>query len=212
MSGSFKTFTSVMDDIQNQIFEMGKIVEKQLLLSVDALVLNQKNKVEDVLELDKIVDQYEHEIHSSILHLINIQQPLPNELQALTTMIRISREFERIGDQAVNIADLCKSTEVKVDSEIIKRLNEMCSCTRSMLLESIEALKNKDINQAKLIAKRDDKINQYFDDNQIIITQEMVKEPNRIASLANLLLVNRYLERCADHVVNVTRQVEKSMY
>ena len=127
-------------------------------------------------------------------------------------MIRISREYERIGDNAVNIADLSEYTTIDVQSDVFQRIDEMSKLTSTMLEASIDVLKTKDQEQAPLIVESDDDIDQYFSDNQQYIIQEMSEEKKDMESLANLLLVNRYLERSGDHIVNVMRQVESGNY
>ena len=127
-------------------------------------------------------------------------------------MIRISREYERIGDNAVNIADLRKYTNIKVGSDVYQRIEAMCKLTSDMLEGSIDVLKSKDKKQAPIIVVKDDEIDQYFHENQQMIIREMSKDKASIESLANLLLVNRYLERSGDHIVNVMRQVESGNY
>lgn len=212
MSETLKTFTNAIGDIQTQIFEMALIVEKEIRLAVEALVSSEKHEIKEVIDLDKDVDQYDNKIHSSILQLITIQPPLPKELEKLTAMIRISCEYERIGDNAVNIADLSEYTTIDVQSDVFQRIDEMSKLTSTMLEASIDVLKTKDQEQAPLIVESDDDIDQYFSDNQQYIIQEMSEEKKDMESLANLLLVNRYLERSGDHIVNVMRQVESGNY
>lgn len=209
MKGSLKTFTNAIDDVEKMIIKMAKITEKEISLAVESLVFSTKERTEKVFELDSVVNELDQKIHSSILQLIMIQPPLPNELQALTTMIRISREFERIGDQAVNIANISQFTIIHADSDIYLEIKEMCRLTTSMLTESIDVIKNKNSLQALRITQRDDEVDRYFHQIHKLIVSEMRRDMDQIELLAYFLLIVRYLERSADHVVNVMQQIEK---
>ncbi|KGA98631.1 hypothetical protein AJ85_01170 [Alkalihalobacillus alcalophilus ATCC 27647 = CGMCC 1.3604] len=212
MRDNLQTFTHAIHKVEKKIIRMAELTRRELELAVDSLVSKKEEKSHKVLELDLKVDDFDYKIHSSILELLMIQPPLPKELQALTTMNRISREYERIGDQAVNIADLGKDTSIRADSQLYMELKEMCRLTCSMLKGSMEVVQNKNLSQAKEIAEQDDIVDNYFHQIHLYIVSEMRRNTEQIESLANLLLVTRYLERSADHVVNVTRQIEKVTY
>jgi phosphate transport system protein len=127
-------------------------------------------------------------------------------------MIRISREFERIGDQAVNIADVSQHTDVKTNSQTFEMIHQMSKLTTMMLSQSIEILDSKNLELIPFISDREEGVDRYFHDIHHSLVSEMRDYPDQIESLANLLLVSRYLERSADHVVNVTRQIKKNEY
>lgn len=212
MAENLRTFTDAMDAIQRKIIQMAEIAGKEIVISVESLVQQNNEKMEEVLNMDKQVDEYDENIHSSVLQLIIIQPPLPQELKALATMMRVSREYERIGDYAVNIADTSQYLEIKEDTDKYKMIYDMGRLTESMLKESIEVLKNKSIKDAKSVEVKDDEVDNYFHRLRKRLVIEMKQDSENIESLSNLLLVSRYLERSADHVVNVTRQVVRSRY
>ncbi|MCD8510277.1 MAG: phosphate signaling complex protein PhoU [Bacillus sp. (in: Bacteria)] len=212
MAENLRTFTDAMDAIQRKIVQMAEIAGKEIVISVESLVQQNNEKMEEVLKLDKRVDEFDEKIHSSVLQLIIIQPPLPQELKALATMMRVSREYERIGDYAVNIADTSQYLEIEENSDIYVMIHEMSQLTESMLKESIEVLKDKTITDAKSVEAKDDEVDNYFHRLRERLVLEMKQDTENIESLSNLLLVSRYLERSADHVVNVTRQVVRSRY
>jgi phosphate transport system protein len=207
-----KTFTNSIDDIQEQILEMGKMVQNELSIAVELLVYPENKQTNQVQQIDQQVDQYDNDIHSAVLQLITIHPPLPEELKALTTMMRISRELERIGDQAVNIAEISQSRVLQSKTESLSMLDQMKELVISMLEESMTVFAEKNLEQAKVVAQKDDEVNRCFLDVQKLIVQEMQADPDQIEVLSQLILVNRYLERSADHVVNITRKVKSTIY
>lgn len=207
-----KTFTCAIQEIQEQIIKMAKLADKELKMAVDSLVSDDKSSMDEVVKSDLLVDKLDNNIQSSILQLIMLQPPTPEELRTLTTMMRISREFERVGDLAVNIAKISKKTLISKNSELFTNIKEMSNLTGTMLTETIHVLKNKNVKEASLIAKTDDQVDHFFQENQFRIILEMKRETDQIEMLANLLLINRFIERSADHVVNVSRQVARDLY
>ncbi|MDT8862167.1 phosphate signaling complex protein PhoU [Alkalihalobacillus sp. MEB130] len=210
MRSSLRSFTDAITDIQKQIAEMGKLTKQELFLAVGSLVVENEENRKEVYQLDKLVDHYDESIHSSILQLITIQPPLPQELKMLSTMIRISREYERIGDQAVNIADIAQFSKMKVRSKTFAMIRDMSAITTMMVAASIELLITKNGEIIETIVRQEEEVDQFFREIQHHIVSEMQRDSAQIDTLANLLLVNRFLERTADHVVNVTRQVERN--
>jgi len=81
-----------------------------------------------------------------------------------------------------------------------------------MLQKSIEIFKEKDYEQTNIIEKKEIKVDRYYRKIKQMIINEMESQPELIESLAQLFLVNRFLERSADHVVNISRQVKSSIY
>src|SRR5690625_3953322 len=110
------TFSRAIDNIEKKIIEMGKLVHLELT-GIQNLLSGRKEHDYDVFELDVKVDKLDEDIHSEIIQLIIIQPPLPQELQALTAMMRVSRELERLGDQTVNIAEVYDHIEADVKTE-----------------------------------------------------------------------------------------------
>lgn len=100
MQNNWRTFMDIADDIETKILKMSCLVNKELKLAVDTLISQQNKNTGQVSKLDKKVDDYDSGIYSDIINLILIQPPLSSELEALTRMNRISREYERIGDHA----------------------------------------------------------------------------------------------------------------
>ncbi|RKL65001.1 phosphate transport system regulatory protein PhoU [Salipaludibacillus neizhouensis] len=210
MEGQLKTFTVAIDDIQRQMLKMGELVNREMNLAVESIFSEKKDIENEVIQIDKKVDDFDNKIQSSILQLITIQPPFPRELEVLTTMIRISRELERIGDHSVNIVEISQFIKVNKASQLYIVFREMSGLTSKMLEESIQMLRKSSNDQEQLIMEKEEEVDRYFDANQKFIVAEMRRDNEQIESLVHLLMVNRYLERGADHIVNVVRLHEKS--
>lgn len=207
---NFMTFTSEIQEIEEKLLMMGEWVQQEYQQAVTSIFSTSGKFTEIIYELDKKVDQHDAETERSVLQLIMMQPPLPRELEALTATLRISRELERVGDYAVNIMEIGEkvSSRTVFQEEII----EMSSFVEKMLTDCMVSLKNKNVEQAAKIEKLDDTIDQLYEQLQRKLITEMKRNPSQAEQLANLHLMNRYIERSADHVVNISRLVKKMMY
>lgn len=212
MNYEIRPFNNAIDEIQEQLFEMGDLVNKALNKSVKVFLHGEKEYGKEISKIDLKIDKMDDTIHSSVLQLMTIQTPLPEELRALTTMLRVSREFERIGDHAVNIVESSEQMAANFQTKTLEPIKENIELVLSMLQKSIEIFKEKDYEHADIIEKKEVKVDRYYREIKQMIINEMGRHPEQIESLAQLFLVNRFLERSADHVVNISRQVKLSIY
>src|SRR5690625_584361 len=212
MNNEIRPFNNAIDEIQEQVIEMGGLVNKALNKSVKVFLDGEKEHGKEISKIDLKIDKMDGTIHSSVLQLMTIQTPLPEELRALTTMLRVSRELERIGDHAVNIVESCEQIETNFQKKTLEPFKENIELVLSMLQKSIEIFKEKDYEQTNIIEKKEINVDRYYREIKQMIINEMESHPELIESLAQLFLVNRFLERSADHVVNISRQVKSRIY
>lgn len=212
MNDEIRPFNNAIDEIQEQVIEMGNLVNKALKKSIKLFLSGEHKDDKEISKIDLKIDKMDDTIHSSVLQLITIQTPLPEELRALTTMLRVSRELERIGDHAVNISESSEQVKASFQTRTMDLFKENIDLVLSMLQKSIEIFKEKDHEQTDLIEKKEIKVDQYYREIKQMIINEMGSHPEQIESLAQLFLVNRFLERSADHIVNISRQVKSSIY
>lgn len=112
----------------------------------------------------------------------------------------------------MNIADLSDKTNIHPKSSIYQELRAMCEVTTSMLEDSMEVIQQKNLSLAAQMKQQDDVVDCSFHQLHQLIVNEMKQTPDEAESLANLLLISRHLERSADHIVNVVKQVTKMVH
>ncbi len=82
--------------------EMVKLVKEMIKNSIDAFINNDPKLAAKVIETDKIIDQYNQENHQI---LKDIMKEDPNNIDDAVVLLVISRQIERLGDHATNIAE-----------------------------------------------------------------------------------------------------------
>jgi phosphate transport system protein len=149
------------------------------------------------------VDDLEIEINHFIIWLMAKEQPVARDLRNIIGALKISSEIERIADFGVNIA---KST-IRIGNSTslveITNLEKMKDISITMLQKGLDSFINGDIKLAKEIGELDDEVDNYSDETYKTITSYLKEHPEETDHLVQLLLINRYLERTADHITNI---------
>ena len=125
----------------------------------------------------------------------------------LIAVIKINNDLERIGDQAVNIAERVDVIAKQDLSDFFFDYSSMGEKVQEMSKMSLDALVNMDYDLAYSVVMRDDEVDQIKSEAYDRIKQAMSKHPDKIGYLINLLLISRHLERLADHATNVAEEV-----
>lgn len=202
------SFEQELENLNESLTEMGTRVEKIIENTFEAFRNNDRDALEKIISGDGNVDRMEKDIESKCLSLMLRQQPVARDLRHISMALKVVTDLERIGDHAVDIAELAMRLDQKDAESMIGYLPEMVENVKSMLRESITAFVNKDRELARSMEERDDIIDGLFNR----VKQEAVKllkdgsaESDKVV---DLLMVAKYLERIGDHAVNVCEWTE----
>ncbi|MEW6663055.1 MAG: phosphate signaling complex protein PhoU [Bacillota bacterium] len=190
--------------LQKDLSEMGNKVKKNLELAVEALIFQDVNKAAQVIADDDIVDDMDYEIEYKALEIISLQQPLSEDLRILAGVLRIGKDLERIGDYAVNIAEVCQSLAGSGDYfKPLVDIPRMCQMAMEMLVNGLSALNNRDLKLAREVILADDAIDELYANLYRELVCYMKKDKAYVEQACHLAFVARYLERVGDHTVNI---------
>lgn len=202
-----KHFARELEKIKKQILSLGAKVEEQVRMATQAVEAHDAELAKQIIKSDFEIDEMEVEIEEECLKILALHQPVAVDLRFLIAVIKINNDLERIGDQAVNIAERV-DVIAKLDlSEFFFDYTAMGEKVQDMLKMSLDALVNMDYDTAYSVVMRDDEVDQIKVDAYDRIKQAMSKHPDKIGYLINLLLISRHLERLADHATNIAEEV-----
>lgn len=164
----------------------------------------------EVIRKDDDVDIIEVEVEQECLRLLAMRQPVREDLRFVFTIIKIITELERIGDQAVNIAE--RALELNREG-LIKPLIDipkMADIVIEMVREAIEAFEARDIDKLMEVYRRDDEVDALnrvnFAETIQIMASTKMDDPYSVKKATDLLSVSRYLERAGDHATNIAER------
>ncbi|WP_138203255.1 phosphate signaling complex protein PhoU [Haloimpatiens lingqiaonensis] len=198
-----EVFKAKLQELHKELLSMGNVAEKQISLSIEALINHNGDLANKIIKDDDIVDNMQKEIEDRCIKLIAMQQPLASDLRYIFTTSKIVTDLERIADHAVDIA---KITGILKDEVYIKELIDiprMAEIVEHMLKESLDSYIEADVSKAYNVCKMDDKVDaiyrQVFSELLII----MMKDIKTINQATQFLFICKYLERIADHITNI---------
>ncbi len=200
-------FDEELKELNKQLLKMSAFVEESISRSVKALVERKADLAEEVIKSDEAIDMLEIEIDELCLKLFALHQPAAVDLRFITSAMKINNDLERIGDQAVNIAE---RTQKIIKQALLKPLIDiprMAALAQKMVKDSIGALINKDEALARDVCKRDKKVDNLNDQVFRELLTYMMQDAKTITRAVELILVGRHLERIADHATNIAEDV-----
>ncbi len=200
-------FDKQLECLNNELISMGTLIEKAIEMAVDALINQDVEKAKIAMSFDDEVDKKEGDIEALCLKLILQQQPVASDLRTISSALKMITDMERIADHAVDISEL---TIEMAGLPYIKRLNhikEMAKETTLMLISSIDAYVNKDLEKAQIVINSDDIVDELFlkVKSEIIDLIHENKENGKQAT--DLIMVAKYFERIGDHATNIAEWV-----
>jgi len=202
-----KHFSRELEKIKKQILSLGAKVEEQVRMATQAVETHDAELAQQIIQSDYDIDEMEVEIEEECLKVLALHQPVAVDLRFLIAVIKINNELERIGDQAVNIAERVDIIGKGEQLDLFFDYSAMGEKVQDMLKSSLDALVNMDYDLAYSVVVRDDEVDQIKSDAYDLIKNAMGDHPDKLGELINLLLISRHLERLADHTTNIAEEV-----
>lgn len=194
--------------LKEKLLAMAAAVEKMVEMSIQALVKNDHQLAEQVInDLEPKVNEEEIEIENTAINLIALHQPEASDLRTITMVIKINNDLERIGDHAVNIAEAALFLIPRPPVKPLIDLPRMEQHTVQMLNDSLNAFTTGDAELARSVCARDSVVDSLKDQiNRELITY-MVSDATTIDRALKLMLISLNLERIADLATNISEDV-----
>ena len=184
--------------------------EEAISYSSKALLENEERLIKKVFETDRMIDEKEREIEGKSMRMLLQQQPVARDLRTISAALRMISDMERIGDQAADIAEI--SQYVTENNLLVKvHIAEMSEHAIKMVKDSVDSFVRKDIETVKNVISHDDIVDGLFLQVKSELTKVISETPEKATLCLDLLMIAKYLERIADHAVNIAEWVEYSI-
>jgi phosphate transport system protein len=202
-----KQFRKELNNLKKQILTLGALVENRVQLASQAVENMDAEIAQRIIKTDYEIDEMEVEIDEECLKVLALHQPVAVDLRFIINVIKINNELERIGDQAVNIAERVEIIAKRPKPPFMFDYSVMAEKTQRMLKMSLDSLVNLDVDMAYKVIFMDDEVDQIKNDAYDKIKQAIKELPERVGYYINLLLISRHLERISDHATNIAEEV-----
>ena len=148
-------FHEELGALKQTLLAMGGLVEDQIRRVIRALVERDDVQARDVIDRDREVNAYENEIDEKCVELLALHQPAAGDLRFLTTAMKIVTDLERIGDQAVNIAQRVLELNQEAQLKPYIDLPVMAAKAQAMVKGSLDAFVARDTALARRVRAED---------------------------------------------------------
>ncbi len=196
-----------LDKIKKKILSLGALVEERVRMTSAAVDNRDAAIAQKIIDTDWEIDEMEVEVEEECLKILALHQPVAVDLRFIVTVIKINNDLERIGDQAVNIAERVLTISKRPEMDFVFDYLPMAEKAEAMLKMSLDALVNVDVDMAFKVITLDDEVDALKTLAYDRIKAAIKKNPERVGYLINLMLISRHLERLADHATNIAEEV-----
>jgi phosphate transport system protein len=197
------SFDIHLQELNNDILRMGSMVEKQIKQCIEALVNQDEQLANKVIQNDDLVDNLEKEIEDKCIKLIATQQPLALDLRNIFTTTKIVTDLERMADHAVDIAKITLRLKGEKYIKQLIDIPRMAEIVSEMIRLSLDAYVEGNSEKDYEICKMDDKIDAIYRQVFSELLVLMMEDPSTIKQSTQFLFICKFLERVADHVTNI---------
>ena len=200
-------FHQGLDDLKQKLLAMGGMAEQAVERAVRAYQTRDLSLCEAVLRNESKINAAERDVDEMSIDLLAMQQPMAIDLRFIVACIKINADLERVGDQAVNIAERVMDLVTRPDSALNVDIPRMAQLSISMVRDALNAFLAADVDMAQAVLERDDLVDnmnrEIFEAVDLAMNQSVGGHRN----LLDTLIVARNLERVADHATNIAEDV-----
>ena len=197
-------FEHDLDELKQRLLWMGSLAERAVHQAVHAVLDAEEHLSETVLAEEDAINEMQIEIDERVQRLLALNQPMAADLRLLLAVSRINGDLERIGDQAVNIAQsamrILRHPQVKPYVDL-PRMSELAE---AMVRDSLNALVRGDQDLAQSVLRRDDQVDKLRDQ---LFRELLMEDSAQVFAAFELILVAKNLERIGDHATNIAEDV-----
>lgn len=204
---SRKNLTRLLEELEDGLLSMGRLVEEALVGSVRTLESQDRETAAQLIADDAKVNDKRYEIEARAIALIATQQPMATDLRTVATVLEISTELERIGDYAKGIARISQMIDRQVLPQIPAELADIAGRAQEMLRQALDAFVRRDVALARAIPAQDLIVDQLYNQVYRELMAAVIADPARMEAASALLWAAHNLERTADRVTNICERV-----
>src|SRR6201981_2635798 len=196
-------FQQGLDELGEKLLRMGGLAEQAVDRACQASLERDLSRCQMVLEGETQINVSERQIDELAFDLLAMQQPMAVDLRFILAVTKINADLERVGDQAVNIAervmDMIELPAVELPVDIAR----MATAVSAMVRRALESFVEGKAELAQAVLEMDHVVDRMRDEAFIVLVRKMNEEPQVTQQAIDALLVARNLERVADHATNI---------
>lgn len=204
-------FDQQLMQLNEMLVQTGGLCEQAISQTMVALSSSSDEIAREVIRADAHIDQMERDIEHLCLKLLLQQQPVAGDLRQVSAALKMITDMERIGDQAADIAEIVKSTDMSLVRGFPK-IPQMAAKTAEMVHDAVKSFVDRDLALATATQAADDAVDRMFAEVATEMIDFIVHADAADAQKAiDVIMIAKYLERIGDHATNIAEWVDFSI-
>lgn len=195
--------------LNEHVVTLAELSEVAIRKAAESLTRLDPDSANEVFTIDNEIYALQVEIEKTCAELLALYAPVARDLRMITTSLKITTDLDRIGRYAKDIAEIALQLEgsPKDMSGQFPSLPRMVELTIEMVDTATEAFVRRDAESVRHMAEVDDQVDVLHEENYGALVALMENRTLGIKVGVKYILVSRYLERIADHAVNIGERV-----
>ena len=192
-----------IDNLKQMVLKMSDVV----VSNIETAINNYLGKTDEMVN-DDLVDKFERLIEEMCLNILLKERPYASDLKQLTGILKLVSDLERIGDHAEDIITF--SHKLKENNKEVlhdEKIENLASFIVDMLNKAVNSYINEDIEQAKKVIDLDNYVDKKYEELIEELAHNKINDEFYLSFAIYTTLVAKYLERIADHSVNIAEWV-----
>ncbi len=199
-------FEEDLESIRRDTVRLGALVLENARRVAEAMLENDLDLGRQTVAADAEVDELASELERHVFETMARQQPVAGDLRFLVSITRMIYELERTGDLVVNCAKaLAFGDGFDMSAQAHGVLARAARASAEVLALGLDSLADMDAELGARVDSDDDEVDDLVGEFYMLLPRE--SEAAGLENAISLSRVGRYLERIADHGVNIGQHV-----
>ena len=203
-----RAYEQELRDLKSRLLAMGGRCESLIHMASRAFENLDSALAREVEEADRTLNIEEMAIDQMTVRILALRQPVGRDLRFLVTALKVVTDLERIGDEAVNVAE--RTVELAAHPPIANlqpKLAEMADAASRMVRGALDSFVEEDATMARRVLREDDAVDALYGELLRMSMQFIRQQPERVEDGMRIASCAKYLERIADHATNIAEMV-----
>lgn len=200
-------FHQELGQLKMTILQMASLAERSVSKALTAFFRRDADLAQEVIEGDRAINLLEVDVDRISLRLLALDQPMAGDLRFIIGCMRIAVSLERIGDQAVNVAERALFLSTRPPLPPNPAMEQLGETALDMFQTVIRVFIDENTEEAREVCRMDDKADELNVTVLKTLLDYMVKEVPAVERSVQTIIAARCLERVADEATNIAESV-----
>jgi phosphate transport system protein len=191
-------FRGELEQLRLQVELMGVRVDENLARMGQVLRSADPSLVEPALRADDEIDAMNVSLTERCYELLTLEAPVASDLRFIVSVLRITGEFERVGDLSLRVIKLAEEVPLlRTSGTIWETLLRLVAEAVEQYRTALGAWSAQDLERATMLATRQRTLDHHYE--QLVNDLQRYDGPDAARVAIGIMAAGRAADRIADH-------------